>query len=425
MKIALNIFLVFALAMSNVLVAQQKKCDDSIAEINKLVADSELDAAYDSYIALDKKCLSTEDAFYHNMERVLIKKTVGAADDVQKQVFLDQLLDLYTTHDYILPKNKSSNKVRRAMALHVNRPGQEDKIYKLLEEAFDKDRANFVDPEGLYIYYDLFFKKTKAEKDVDYSALINKRDEVLAQLEVGKEKASNQRPYNIAGRGIKKLTETVLNCERIIAYYDSVFETKKTDARWLSNASRSLFDGKCTSDPIFLKVALAWYDFEVTAESAGNLAMAEMRSGNQEKAIQLFEEAAKLATNPEEKASYYYALSRQLLSVDKLKVIEFTNKAVLADPTMGKAYLLMADAYAGMKDCGTSDFEKKLVYYLAAEASTKAGVANAALKKIADKKSEQYLKQAPSATEIKASKMGGKTIEIGCGLKQKVSVPKK
>ncbi len=426
MKIALKIFLVLAVVLSTPLVAQQKQCDDNLAEINKLIADSDLDLAYDKYIALDKKCLSTEDIFYHNMERVLIKKIVGAADDEQKQEFLNQLLDLYTTYDYILPKNKSSNKVRKAMALHINRLDQQDKIYILLDEAFAKDRANFVDPEGLFIYYDLFFKKTTAEKkDVDYSALINKRDEVLGQLEVAKSKASRERPYNLAARSVRKLTETVLNCDRIASYYNSIFETRKTDTIWLSNTALSLYDGKCTTDSIFLKVALAWYNVKVNAESAGNLAMAEMRRGKQDKAIALYEEAAKLAVNPQEKASYYYILARQLMAVDKYKVIEFAHKAVLADPTMGKAYLIMADAYAGITDCGSSEFEKKLVYYLAAEAATKAGISYPPLKKVADKKSQEFLKLAPSSSEIKASKMGGKTITIGCGLNQKVSIPKK
>ena len=64
MKIALNIFLVLALALTNPLAAQQKQCDDSIAEINKLVSESDLDQAYAKYSALDKKCIATDDLFY-------------------------------------------------------------------------------------------------------------------------------------------------------------------------------------------------------------------------------------------------------------------------------------------------------------------------------------------------------------------------
>ncbi|WP_318641295.1 hypothetical protein [Flavobacterium ardleyense] len=425
MKIALNIFLVLTLTLSNSLIAQQKQCDATIAEINRLVAESDLDQAYAKFSALDKKCIATEDLFYHNMQRVLISKTIGAANEEEKQNILNQLLDLYTTHDYILPKNKSSNKVRKAMALQVNRPDDQDKIYKLLDEAFAKDRVNFVDPEGLVLYYNLFFKKLTAEKkDVDYSALINKRDEVLAQLEVVKNLASVDRPYNLAIRSVRKLTESVLNCDRIATHYNSIFETRKSDVIWLSTTATSLLDAKCTTDSIFKKVAMAWYDVKVDSRSAGNLAVAELRSGNHDRAIALYEEAANLASKPEEKATYYYTLARQLMAIDKLKVIEFTKKAVLADPTMGKAYLIMADAYAGIKDCGSSEFEKKLVYYLAAEASAKAGIADPTYVKIAAKKSEQYLKLAPSANEIKTSKMGGKSVLVGCGLNQKVSVPK-
>lgn len=426
MKIALNIFLVLALALTNPLAAQQKQCDDSIAEINKLVSESDLDQAYAKYSALDKKCIATDDLFYHNMERVLISKTVGASNEEQKQAFVDELLELYTTQDYILPKNTKSNRVRKAMALHINRADQTDKIFKLLDEAFAKDRKNFIDPEGLYIYFDLYFKKITADKNaIDYSALIDKRDEVLAQVDFAKSLVTKYRPYVIADRAIRKLSDTVLNCERSAAYYTSVFEERKTDTTWLANTSKSLFDGKCTTDAIFLKVAQAWYGRKVSSESAGNLAMAEMRSKNQKRAIELYEEAAKLATNPESKASYYYMLATQLMAVDKLKVIEFTNKAVVADPTMGKAYLVMADAYAGITDCGSSPFEKKLLYYLASETVLKAGVASPSLKKIADKKSEEYLKKAPTSAEIKAAKMGGKTVNIGCGINQKVTVPKK
>ena len=426
MKIALNIFLVLALALTNPLVAQQKQCDDNLAEIKKLVTDSELDQAYAKYIALDKKCISTEDIFYHNMEHVLITKTKGAVNDLEKQAFLDQLLELYTTHDYILPKNKSSNKVRKAMALSVNRPEKQDEIYKLLDEAFAKDRENFVNPEALYIYYDMLFKKATADKNTtDYSALINKRDEVLAQMQFAKASSKNERPFNIAARAIKKLTATVLDCDKTVAHYNSIFDDRKLNKTWLSNTAAALEDNNCTADSLFIKVAQTWYDLEVTEQSTSNLAMAQMRNNNQKESIKLYEAAANLATTAEAKGSYYYIVARQLMAVDKLRVIEFTNKAITADPTMGKAYLIMADAYAGMKDCGKSAFENKLVYYLAAEAAAKAGVAQPSLKKIADKKVEQYLKSAPTSSEIKQSKMGGKTIALGCGLKQKVSIPKK
>ena len=424
MKIVFNVFLVFVLSLSNSLVAQQKKCDDNIAEINTLVAASDLDQAFAKYTALDKKCIATDDLFYQNMERLLISKTVGAANEEQKQEYLDQLLDLYTTHDYILPKNKSANKVRKALALQRNRPTEDGTIYKLLDEAFAKDLKNFVDPEGLYLYYSMFFNKEIGKKDVDYAALINKRDEVLTQIEFGKKLASNERPFILAGRSVHKLTGTVLNCDRITKYYNSVFETKKKDVLWLSATANSLLDNKCTTDSIFSKVATAWYGLELNSKSAGSLAIAQMRSGNSDKAISLYEEAAKLASNPQEKATYYYTLARQLLAVDKYKVIEFTNKALVADTKMGKAYLMMADDYAGINDCKGYNYEKKLVYYLAAEAATKAGIADPTYVKIAAKKSEQYLKMAPSSSEIKASKMGGKTVTIGCGLNQKVSIPK-
>ena len=305
-----------------------------------------------------------------------------------------------------------------ATALHVNRPEQTDKIYKYLDEAFTKDRENFNNAEALYIYYDLYFKKLTADKaSIDYSALINKRDEILAQLDGAKERSDTPRPYNITVRAIKKLTDTVLNCDRNAAHYSALFESRKTDITWLKNTSRALIESNCTADSIYRKVAKTWYELKVSEKSAANFAMAEMRNNNQKESIKLYEEAASLASTPDAKADYYYTLARQLMVTDKYKVLEFAKKAVAADPTMGKAYLMMSDVYAAWTDCGSSTLEKKLLYYAASEVALKAGEATPSLKKIAVKKSEQYLKLTPSSS--------GKTVKVGCGLNIEVSVPKK
>lgn len=426
MKFGLNIFLVLTLAISNTLAAQQKKCDENIAEINTLALNADYDLAYEKYTALDKKCLSSEDAFYQNMERVLISKTVGATNDEQKQAFVDQLLEIYTTYDYVLPKNTYSNKVRMATALQVNRADQTDKIYKYLDEAFAKDRENFNNADMLYVYFDLYFKKVTADKSsTDYSALITKRDEILGQLTTAKENSKTPRPYNIAVRAVNKLSDTVLNCDRNIAHYTNLFEARKTDVTWLANTSRALLDGKCTADSLFIKVAKTWYNLKVSEKSAANLAMAEMRNNNQKESIKYYEEAASLANSSEAKADYYYTLARQLMVADKYKVLEYAKKALIANPTMGKAYLMMADVYANWTDCGAATLEKKLLYYAASDIALQAGVASPSLAKIAAKKSEQYLKLTPSSSELKAAKMAGKTVKIGCGLNLEVSVPKK
>ena len=75
----------------------------------------------------------------------------------------------------------------------------------------------------------------------------------------------------------------------------------------------------------------------------------------------------------------------------------------------------MAQAYANAaNECGSTTFEKRAVYWLAAETARKGGLENLA---------SRYDKLAPSRADIFSSGLAGKTITFKCWIGKSVKVP--
>jgi hypothetical protein len=91
---------------------------------------------------------------------------------------------------------------------------------------------------------------------------------------------------------------------------------------------------------------------------------------------------------------------------------------------MGKAYMLIASLYAASaNDCGTSQFEKRAVYWLAAKTARKAANVDPGVKKTAMKMAASYEGRAPSKTDIFTEGRAGETITFSCWIRSSVTVP--
>ena len=102
----------------------------------------------------------------------------------------------------------------------------------------------------------------------------------------------------------------------------------------------------------------------------------------------------------------------------------YANKTLNAQPSFGKAYLLIAGLYASSaNNCGTTQFEKRATFWLAANVAEKAGKVNGSLKKSAAKTAANYRAKAPSKQDIFTEGMAGKTVTIKCWINKTVTVP--
>ena len=109
----------------------------------------------------------------------------------------------------------------------------------------------------------------------------------------------------------------------------------------------------------------------------------------------------------------------------KVSARTYASRALSNQPSLGRAYLLIASLYAdSANDCGENQFNKRAVYWLAAQTAQKALRVDASLKKVAKKAVESYNGRAPTKTDIFTEGNEGSVIKIDCWIKSSVKVPK-
>ena len=101
------------------------------------------------------------------------------------------------------------------------------------------------------------------------------------------------------------------------------------------------------------------------------------------------------------------------------------KKALKNQPSMGRALLLIASLYASSaNDCGDNQFNKRAIYWLAADTARKAGRVDASIRKSANKTALSYMGRAPSKTDIFSQANEGTKITFNCWVGGSVTVPK-
>ena len=91
---------------------------------------------------------------------------------------------------------------------------------------------------------------------------------------------------------------------------------------------------------------------------------------------------------------------------------------------MGRAYLKIANMYAASaNNCGTTVFEKRAIYWKAADMASKAARVDGSIAGNARETASSYLQRAPSKSDIFDAGLGGQTITFKCWVGGSVRVP--
>ena len=103
----------------------------------------------------------------------------------------------------------------------------------------------------------------------------------------------------------------------------------------------------------------------------------------------------------------------------------FYNKALKYQPSLGIAYLRIADMYAkSANNCGNTSFEKRAVYWLAADYADRAARVDPSLKSNAEQTAVAYRGRAPQKSDVFTSDYKpGDSISFGCWIGGSVKVP--
>mgnify|MGYP003647960974 FL=1 len=185
-----------------------------------------------------------------------------------------------------------------------------------------------------------------------------------------------------------------------------------------------MFNKECTEDPMFKKLIDAQLAIEPTADLYVYLGYLEMQSGKTSSAVENYNKAVDLESDKYKKSELLYKVATSYSRTSKSNARNYAQKAIDANPSNGKAYMLIAHLYANSaNDCGESAFEKRAIYWKAADVARQAGRVDPSLSGKSSQAVNSYMSKAPSKEMIFSAGMSGKTVTFSCWVGGSVKVP--
>lgn len=430
---------------------QDEECMNNLSIFDSYVKSKKYDDAYEPWNAVRNKCPKFNRAIYVHGEKILkhkIKNSTGA----EQIAFINDLMLLhdqsrenfkskYSLGDVLVDKANLAYKYKKALGK------SNTQLYNMFDEAFTKDAKNFKSAKGLYTYFslavDLFDAGQKPAQDMfdkydDVNELIEnliagyttKLNKYAAKEEAGEALTKKETKYKssyesnidafetqILGSMDKKLGDRA-NCEVLIPLYQKNYEENKNDEVWLQRAMNRMYAKGCKEDPLFLKLVQQKNSLQPSADTSYYL---YLLTGEQK----YFDQTLELEPDPLKKAKLYKKLANDLKSKGRYgKARQYYMESMKLNPSDGSPYIAIAGMYAkSANNCGTDNFSKRAVFWLAASTAEKAGRVDGRLKSVASKTAASYRGSAPSKSDIFTKGNAGQTIKIGCWIGRSVTVP--
>src|SRR5690606_29181794 len=431
MKTKITLILVAFFLSFNVGFAQQdEECMLNLTMMNDFYKSKKMDEAYEPFMAVRNKCPKFNPAIYVYGEKILMHKADNATGE-EKKAFLNDVMELWDQglENYPSRYTKGGVMQDKAMLMYDNKAalGLTDKqVYDAFDNLYKTEPDSFTSPKGLYAYFSLLvdmhaagqaeiqsvFDKyddvsDKIGKEVEnyttkQNALVEKEEAGTALTDKEEKEKSSHNSYLAAYDQVSGSIDSKLgalaNCKNLIPLYNKDFETYKNDAVWLKRAVSRMYNKECTDDPLYIKLVKAYDEVDPSADTKVFVAGILLKDGKENEAMQYFNQAYDLQTDKLKKANLAYKIADNLRKKGNYgQARSYYQKALANSPSMGKAHIAIAGMYAASaNNCGSSTFDKRAVYWLAAAEARKAGRVDANLKSYADGVAASYDGKAPS-----------------------------
>jgi hypothetical protein len=432
--------------------AQNPECMTNLSIYAEHAKVKNYDAAFTPWKMVYENCPAINKANFSYGEKILMHK-VKNSSGAEKDGYIQDLITLHDASMKYFPAKfpKAGVAIDKALLKYDNKMASDTELFNLLEKAFKEDRGNFKNPKALYLYFsslvDLYNAGSKDLQDVfdTYDDVTEKIDEenkkltakitqLLPKEEAGsltsKEKkqlkvaTTNSKSYGQINESIDSKLGALADCSNLTPLYQKNFDAKRNDISWVKRAVGRMFSKDCTDDPLFRQLFEAQLALEPSADAYLYGGTLKQKAGDTNGAIADFNKAVGLETDPYRKSNILYKIATTVRKKSKSQGRSYALKAIDANPSNGKAYLLIANLYAtSANNCGTTPFEKRAIYWKAADMARKAGRVDPSLSGRASRSAASYSAKAPSKTDIFNSGLAGQTVTFKCWVGGSVRVP--
>ncbi len=407
------------------------------------------EGALPHYEELVTECPVYSMATYQHAERMF--RHFIKNGDVSKVADLEKVYKLRI--QYYPSKTKEGElMMKMAQVKHDCGMGTKMEQFNNFDAAYKKNEDEFTSPKSLYTYFSLAVDLFNAgEKPIDdvfdlYDVVIQKiekeegnlatkltqlidKQEAGTALSTKETKRLNAYEKNLVAYGtVKRSVDGKLgqlaDCPNLIPLYQKDYDTKKNDIVWLRRAAGRLNAKDCDT-PLFFQLVQQLHTLEPSAKSAYYLGKLAERDGKGSTALDYFNQAAELETNPSDKAKVYYSIAENFRKKGSYgRARSYYLKMVEAKPSAGIAYLKIANMIAkSANNCGNTVFEKRAIYWKAAHMADKAARIDGSIAANARATSSAFRGRAPTKSDIFSEGMAGKTITFNCWVGGSIRVP--
>jgi tetratricopeptide (TPR) repeat protein len=437
-------------------VASAQDCNVTLSLFNESAKVNNFSDAYPKYKQLLENCSDANILIYQRGEKMLEGMIDEAETEERKMELVQEYIDnqMMRLEKFPQETKKGAMLADVAMIKYKNEVGTLEERLKAFEDIAEVDKENFTSPVAIYAYFRIANDLNDAGKR-DIQFLFDKYDEVIDLIETQEnDKAAEAKPliekqeaqeeltsresrilknseiylrnYTKIKGSVNSLLGSKADCDNLIPLYNKDFEEKKNDVDWLRNANQRLSAKDCTEDPLFFKVSEALHKLEPSANSAYSLGQLAEAEGDRAKALKYLNEAAQLAKDKGRKSRIYYRIANNYKAQGSYSQARNNyRKALDNKPSMGVAYLKIAEMYAkSANDCGNSVFNKRAVYWLAADYAKRAGRVDPSISSNANAAADSYRGRAPQKSDIFQEDAAGKKISFSsCWIGESVVVP--
>jgi tetratricopeptide (TPR) repeat protein len=458
-KLCVIILIFISLFHAPILAQDTNVCMQDLSIFAEFAKVKNYKSAFEPWMKVRGECPTINVAIYSYGERIL-KDRIENGSPAEQEASKKDIIKLYDQWVENFPKKRNKSVVgdiisKKAQALLDFKQADLKEVYLTFDEAYKKDVKSFTNPKLLYNYFKTMYDRFRdGDIEVSMELLFNKYEEVSEKFEfestelakkldiiLKKEEAGtaltsretrSKRIYNVNSNAIGTFLSNLdaiiakeATCENLIPLYKRNFEENKTDALWIKRAASRMDSKECSDDPLFVTLVEALHALEPSADSAYYLGLLNDKGGNVDEALKYYEESIALETDNYKKAKILFKIANKFkLAGKKSSARNYANKSLGFQPSLGRAYLLIANMYADSANkCGESQFDKLVVYWLASDMAKKEGQVNDSLKKVAGRTVESYRGRAPSKTDIFTEGNAGTVIKFNCWINRSVTVP--
>lgn len=448
------------LFFSNIIVAQDiiNECQTKLSIFHEFVKAKNYDAAFESWVFVKKNCPDLNIAIYIDGEKIL-KHKLEVTNSEEKKTHVVNLIELWEKRMELYP-NKTPKGEFLSEICQLKYDYKEmleediESLYHCFDTAYSKDKSTFTHPKSLYSYFSLIVDLYNDNEKKPIQSVFDKYDDILEKINeevknytgalnelISKEEGSALtrrerqykalyesylKNYDLITTNIDNKVGIIADCENLIPLYTKDFDANQQDAIWLKRAVNRMHQKECTTEPLYEKLVKAYDVAAPSADTKLYLVMILIQNGKTSEIDKYLDEAFELESEPLKKSKIAFKIGSILRKRGSYaRARNYFRKTIQLNPSNGSPYLAIAGMYASSaKNCGDTNFNKRAVYWLAAQEAEKAARVDPVLRKNAIQLVQRYKALAPSKEEIFKCACSGEVIKIGCWINGSVTVPK-